>query len=253
LDFPDALKSQVTVPNLVCLLCIISLVLYKLKRIKASIIVIITASLFVILASTYFLPHYFIKRMEGQFQPFKKLPHGFRDGKVFIHVLGGGYSLSKGAPANVQLGSPTLVRLIEGIRIHRLLANSILVTSGCSSVGFESQASVVRRAAIMLGVDSTKIEMLETPSNTWEEAEALKEKIGSNQNVIVVSDAVHLPRATAFFRTQGFHVVGAPASFLIPDNTQEKPLKWLPSIRNIELSNIILREHLGAAKGFLLN
>jgi uncharacterized SAM-binding protein YcdF (DUF218 family) len=210
------------------------------------------AVILVLVTSTYFVPHLIIKRMEEKFQPFSSVPE-MQDQDVLIHVLGGGYSLSKNIPVNVQLGAPTLGRLIEGIRIHKMLPKSILVTSGYSATGFESQASVVRKTAMMLGVDSTRIEMLQTPSNTWEEADALKQKFGSNRIVIVVSDAVHLQRATAFFRSQGFNVVGAPSSYLVPANTQQKPLKWLPSIRNIELSNIILREHLGTAKGYLLN
>jgi uncharacterized SAM-binding protein YcdF (DUF218 family) len=191
--------------------------------------------------------------MENDFQPFNSLPNELATDTVLIHVLGGGYSLSAELPANVQLGSPTLARLVEGVRIYKMLPQSIVVTSGYSSSGFESQASVVKRAAIMLGVDAARIRMLETPSNTWEEADALKEKFGTDYAVIVVSDAVHLPRATAFFKAQGFQVIGAPATYLVPINSPDQPLKWLPSIRNIQLSNIILREYLGEAKGFLLN
>lgn len=253
MDLPDWLKAQVTIPTILYLLGIASIVLYLLKKNKAALIVLTAAFTLFLICSTGYLPRYLIQRLESHATPFTKLPADHQEKECIIHVLGGGYSLSSGLPPNVQLGSHTLGRLIEGVRIHKLIPQSILVTSGYSALGFESQASVVRKAALMLGVDSSKIEMLETPTNTWEEAEALKAKFNNDKVVIVVTDAVHLPRAVAFFKEQGLIVIGAPSSFIIVPNSPEKKLKWLPSLTNIEMSNIILREYLGKAKGYILN
>ena len=62
----------------------------------------------------------------------------------YIHVLGAGYDLDKRLQATSQLDLKTLGRLTEGIRVFRKLPNALLVTSGNSAVGLESQASVAR-------------------------------------------------------------------------------------------------------------
>ena len=62
----------------------------------------------------------------------------------YIHVLGAGYDLDKRLQATSQLDLKTLGRLTEGIRVFRKLPNALLVTSGNSAVGLESQASVAK-------------------------------------------------------------------------------------------------------------
>ena len=104
-------------------------------------------------------------------------------------MLGAGYSLEKDCQLQNKLSDVTLTRLIEAIRISKLLPNYIIVSSGYSSLGLESQASVVKRAAIELGVPFDKIEMLTTPSNTTEEVAAFVCQFGIHKSVIVVSDA----------------------------------------------------------------
>lgn len=62
--------------------------------------------------------------------------------------MGAGYSLDPRLPATSQLSTTTLARLIEALRISYYLPYFKLVSSGYSRFGLESQAAVVKRAAI---------------------------------------------------------------------------------------------------------
>ena len=162
----------------------------------------------------------------------------------YIHVLGAGYSLDPKLPATSQLESTTLTRLVEGIRIARKLPHYKLVTSAYSKYGLESQASVAKRAAIDLGIPSQNIEMLTTPSNTAEEVEAFVKKFGTTKKVIVVSDALHLPRAVMLYKKAGIIAIPAPSNFLIKQGPNDYNGLTFPSYKSLSLMNNYFRERL---------
>lgn len=162
----------------------------------------------------------------------------------YIHVLGAGYSLDPKLPATSQLESTTLTRLVEGIRIARQLHHYKLVTSAYSKYGLESQASVAKRAAIELGIPGKNIEMLTTPSNTAEEVEAFVKKLGTTKKVIVVSDALHLPRALMLYQKAGIKAIPAPSNFLVKQGPNDYNGPTFPSLSSLNLMNGYLRERL---------
>ena len=162
----------------------------------------------------------------------------------YLHVLGAGYSLDPRLPATGQLSAATLTRLVEAIRISKSLPHYKIVTSAYSSLGLESQASVTRRAAIELGIPSQNIEMLTTPSNTSEEVAAFVKQFGNHKNVIVVSDAMHLPRALLLYQKGGITAVPAPANFKVKQGPHEYNGIAFPSLSSLNLMNGYLRERL---------
>ena len=173
------------------------------------------------------------------------------EAKFYIHVLGSGNNYDPRLPANSQLGLAAIGRLAEAIRIHRILKNSIIVCSANSMLGLETQASVTKRAAILLGVDSNRIEKLDTPSTTNEEAEAMHLRYGTAINLIIVSDAMHLPRAMKLFAKEGFRPIPAPTNYRAPLGPKRLGFEWWPSIGNISLMDIVLHEYLGNLKAGL--
>ncbi|MFN2262606.1 MAG: YdcF family protein, partial [Psychroflexus sp.] len=161
-----------------------------------------------------------------------------------IHVLGAGYNLDPNLPALTQLENSTLTRLNEGIRIFRQLPNSILVTSAYSKYDLESQASVARKAAIELGVSPERIRMLETPSTTLEEAEAFQSKFGASTQVIIATDAMHMPRAMQIYRDLGYQPIAAPTNFKVHFGPKaSNGLAW-PNYHSFKLSNRVFRAQL---------
>jgi len=199
--------------------------------------------LFWLLCATHALPAFLIKRYEAPVKVCQ--PHLLDTTQTYhIHVLGAGYSLDPRLPATSQLNQVTLARLVEGIRIARQLPKYTLVTSAYSSVGLEPQASVAKRAAIDLGIPSQNIKMITTPSNTSEEVQAFVNQFGKNKNVIVVSDAMHLPRAKMLSAKHGIQAITAPSGYKVLEGPNEYNGINFPNLASMNLMNSYLREQI---------
>ena len=131
---------------------------------------------------------------------------------------------------------------MEAIRISKSLAYYKIVSSGYSSLDLESQASVVRRAAIALGIPARNCEILPTPSNTSEEVSAFVAKFGKTKNVIEVSDAIHLPRALMLYKKFGVNAVGSPTDFKVKKGVNDHNGLSFPSLSSVNLMSDCLRE-----------
>jgi len=196
-----------------------------------------------LICSTRVLPAYLVVQYEQQVNVC--LPEKLDTTPTYyIHVLGAGYSLDPRLPATSQLSTTTLTRLVEGIRIARNLKKYTIVTSAYSKFGLEPQASVAKRAAIVLGIPAENIKMLTTPSNTAEEVEAFVAKFGVHKKVIVVSDAMHLPRAIMLYKKAGINAIGAPTNFQVKKGLNDSNGIWFPSLSSLNLMNAYCRERL---------
>lgn len=247
----NALKGQVNSMNLIIFTVILSFLLYRMKRRKAGLIFGFAALMLFVIFSTGYVPGYLVKKLESRYTPFND-PHKFSGGeKVYIQVLGGGYTTDERLPPQAQLSYATLGRLSEAIRIFNKLANSVLVVSGNVASGDQSMAVVVKKAAISLGVDGSRIEMLEDPSTTMEEARAFASRYGTSSKVIIVTDALHMPRAMKFFEESGVIAHPAPTNYHIKVDDNPFALRWMPSAENFLLMDRAMREFMGWIKGAL--
>lgn len=242
------LKGQLTVANGLLALLVLSLIFYRYKKIKWAKILIAVSILLFFLCSTAYLPEYFTDKLERKYSPFIIEQSRFDTGKVLIHVLGSGYSLDERLPATAQLGLPALGRLAEGIRIHRGIKNSEIICSGNSMFAEETQAQVTKKAAIILGVAADELETLDTPGTTQEEADALSGRFNKGSQLIVVTDAIHMPRAIKLFTAAGFKPVAAPTNYKVNEGPSRYKIKWWPAISNISLMNYVIHEWLGNIK-----
>lgn len=236
-------QNNLTLYNFFILFFVLLLILtYKLNIQKAYWLWIFYFILFLVCATSY-LPKYLVKKHENK-KSIINLNLIDTSKTYYLHVLGAGYSLEKRLSATKQLSDVTLTRLIEAIRISKFLPNYIIVSSGHSSLGLESQASVVKRAAIELGTSEENIEMLTTPSNTSEEVSAFIKRFGTSKNVIVISDALHPPRAIMLYKKNGIVAVPAPTNFKVKQGINDYNGLTLPSISSMDLMNEYLREQL---------
>ena len=245
------LKGLATLLNVLLLLLVIAYLFNRFRKRRTAKALLVSAFLLFLISSTNYLPRYLAIQLENKFLPFDASMVQNQHEKFYIHVLGSGNNLDKRLPANSQLGLAAIGRLAEAIRIHRILKNSIIVCSANSMLGLETQASVTKRAAILLGVDSNRIEKLDTPSTTKEEAEAMHLRYGTAINLILVSDAMHLPRAMKLFEKEGFNPIAAPTNYRAPKGPKGLGFEWWPSIGNISLMDIVLHEYLGNLKAKL--
>jgi uncharacterized SAM-binding protein YcdF (DUF218 family) len=230
------------------LLLLLALLAARLKKGRLAKKLVIAAGVIFILCSTSYLPRFLAKQLESKYTPLDDASIKKAHGKIYIHLLGSGYGADARLPATAQLGTTAQVRLIEAIRIFRQSDSSILVCSGSSVSEPVPQSQVARKAAILLGVDSSRIITLDTPSTTQEEAKVLAEKVDRNSTIIVVTDALHMPRAIKLFSQQGFKPVAAPTNFKVLQTPNELSLNWWPSLGNMSLMDMVLHEYLGNLK-----
>jgi uncharacterized SAM-binding protein YcdF (DUF218 family) len=200
-------------------------------------------SILFLLSSTQIFPAYLVAKEEAKTPVCNPLLLQQNE-TYYLHVLGAGYNLDSSLPATSQLNTITLARLVEAIRLAQNLNKYKLITSGYAGSQAESQASVVKRAAMSLGIPKQNIEVLDTPSNTSEEVGAFVKKFGKNKKVIVVSDAMHLPRALMLYQKAGIKAIGAPTNFKIKKVKNDYNGFSFPSQQSISLMNSYLREQL---------
>ncbi len=126
----------------------------------------------------------------------------------WIVVLGGGHILEAGVPANDQIGDSALSRLVEAIRLHRELPGTRILLSGGVG-GSVKHADVLGEVARILGLGPDSYVLDRTAWDTEQEAKNLAERIGGDPFILVTS-AIHMPRAMALFRKAGTSPIAAP-------------------------------------------
>ncbi len=126
-----------------------------------------------------------------------------------------------------------------------------LVLSG-GSADSTSEAELMARFAVDLGVPRSAMlleaESRSTRQNAQRVAELLrKHRLGPD--VVLVTSALHLPRAMAEFRCAGLAAVDTPAEFEVLGAEREFPAEWIPSLGAIDRSRRALKEWAGALAG----
>ena len=110
-------------------------------------------------------------------------------------------------------GSPALTRRLDrGIRLFEQGAAPLLVLSG-GGPGPVPEAELMRRAALARGVPATALLIEARSGNTIENARETARLLRSRglRSVLLVSDRVHLPRASLLFRFAGPKVAARSA------------------------------------------
>lgn len=129
----------------------------------------------------------------------------------WIVVLGGGHSYHPELPPNSQAGLAALARLVEGVRLKKQLPAAKLIVSGAYGAPGPTHAKVLASIAEGMGVARADIVLEERTYDTHDEAMAVRNLVGGNTTVILVTSATHLPRAAALFRKQGLDPLPSPA------------------------------------------
>ncbi|MEZ7500381.1 ElyC/SanA/YdcF family protein [Flavobacterium sp. Arc3] len=217
-------------------LLLINVGLLKNKNFKMFAVYSTIGIILLLVCSTSYVPRKLINSIEKTYNPIAL--HKLDTTKsYYVYVLGAGASADNRLPPSMNLSSTTLARLVEGIRIYNNLPHVILVTSAAMKGVRISQAEISKEAAVSLGVKRQNILMLETPTSTLEEAIAFKYKFGTNKNLILVTSALHMPRAVEIFSDQGIKVIPAPTDYLYKEDGSRHCGITFPSFASIDLLN----------------
>jgi uncharacterized SAM-binding protein YcdF (DUF218 family) len=188
--------------------------------------------------STSYVPRQLIKQIEGQYPPLV-LPNMDTVRPYYVMVLGAGSGWDDRLPPSMNLSTTTVTRLTEGLRILEACAQATLVTSaGAPAPELKPQAQMVKEAALSLGVDAHRIASLHTPMTTFEEAQAFKSRFGTDVELILVTSALHMPRAMRIFQDQGMAPIPAPTDFMYKEDAHSYNGLTLPCLSSLQLMDI---------------
>jgi uncharacterized SAM-binding protein YcdF (DUF218 family) len=166
------------------------------------------------------------------------------DAKAIV-ILGGGRSFAAPEDGNRhQPSTQTLARLRHGARLHRLTGLPVLVSGGAPDRGGESEAAVMARALredFQIPVRWIEDTSENTAQNAAHAATLLQE--AGIDRVLLVTDAMHMPRAMQIFSKTGLKAMPAPTDF-----RSRKPLStadFIPSAGSLQSSHYALHEWIG--------
>jgi uncharacterized SAM-binding protein YcdF (DUF218 family) len=130
----------------------------------------------------------------------------------YVVVLGGGNGDGPGVSANNLLSASARARLVEGVRLLRVLPEAKLIVSGPADGPRDSHATVLGRTAIALGLPPERIVTIDEARDTEAEAQAVQRRVQAAP-IALVTSAWHLPRAQALFRRGGRERAPLPGRF----------------------------------------
>ncbi len=176
-----------------------------------------------------------------------------------IVVLGGGLRAALPPRTGVEVNEAG-DRLLTGLRLLRAERAPLLLLSG-GTVSFTGQdpappeARSARRLALELGVPAERILLSERARTTAEEARDLARLGGERgwRSVLLVTSALHMPRALATMRRgTSLTVVPVATDYLLPARGSlgtptpgSVLLALLPDAGSLLLSTLAIKEHLG--------
>ncbi len=165
-----------------------------------------------------------------------------RQGVKYILVLGGGAQ-----PGPLSVGDrptlPTLKRLLEGLRLARLMPEAQLIFSGGSFFQESTSDQAMEDLARDLGQLAKPVIMEGRSWDTDDEARILAKVVGRRPFALVTS-ASHMPRSLAIFRAHGLHPLPAPADFYTK-GMKITPGSFVPGVGGLLGSQKALKEYYG--------
>jgi len=164
----------------------------------------------------------------------------------WVVVLGGGHTSDSALPMTSQINEGTLVRLVEGIRLHKMFPGSKLILSGGAVFDPVPNAKVMADVASILGVEERDIVLESESKDTKDEARLIKEMVGDDKFVLVTS-ASHMPRSMELFEKQGMKPIPAPTDYMVKERQGISPAMFYPSATGIIKAERAFYEYLGFA------
>jgi len=239
--------------GLVCILMLLAAVLPRQPRWQRGFIAL--AFLLLWLGSSNLIATPLVRSLEWRYLPPEEVPTA-----EVIVVLGGATKTADYPRQTVELGEAGDRALYAAWLYHQGKADHLLLTGG--NVFTDTLITKPPEAEDMLAV----MQMFNVPEQAiWLETESrnsyenalfsrplLAEK-GIN-TILLVTSAIHMPRAVALFEKQGFEVIPLPTDFVVTQQgwqaiTRPSILAQLgnvlPVVENLQLTTSAMKEYLG--------
>jgi uncharacterized SAM-binding protein YcdF (DUF218 family) len=169
-----------------------------------------------------------------------------RDAGAIIILGGGRTSMAPEYDDEDQPSQATLVRLRYGAFLYRQTGLPLLTSGGMPNGSGKSEAAIMAEA--MREDFATPVKWKEQSSdNTAENARnsAVMLKKAGVRRVLLVTDAMHMARATMAFRMAGLEVVPAPTGFRTTSPLSE--IDFVPDASSLATTHYAMHEWIGIA------
>lgn len=164
-----------------------------------------------------------------------------------VVVLGGGWQPDAPISSVAKLNESSAVRLMEGVRLWREAPELPLVVSGASRNALVAPvAHGYAEAAQALGVAQQHLQVLDWPTDTGQEAQAVRQLLGEGASIVLVTSASHMPRAMRHFQAVGLSPIAAPTHYLTQFKSLASVRYWVPSASHLHKTERAVYEALGS-------
>jgi uncharacterized SAM-binding protein YcdF (DUF218 family) len=218
------------------------LILLIIYRKKASLVYVITSMIMGWTITTPAFSSFIMSGLETRFSPFSAADSPTADA---IAVLGGSLKTRLSSEQEVAL-SDSSNRILNASRLYRYKKAPVVIAAGGAEIN-EPEAYAMRDLMVEWGVPATAI-LIETKSlNTYENAVNVKPILKSHNinNVLLVTSAIHMPRALATFRSVGINAIPSPTDYKTLDRNNGYLTTFLPDIEAFHGTLRALNEYLG--------
>lgn len=162
----------------------------------------------------------------------------------WIVLLGGGHIADPRVPVTSQISNESLTRLVECLRIHRLIPGSKIIISGGAVYDSSSEASTLAKVAEVLSVNARDIVLDDLSRDTEEQAQNISSIVAHDRFVLVTS-ACHMPRSMNIFERAGLNPIPAPTDHLVKERQMKSPEDFYPSSVGLVKAEHAMHEYLG--------
>jgi uncharacterized SAM-binding protein YcdF (DUF218 family) len=187
----------------------------------------------------------------------RHIPHGPLPRAQAIVVLSSDAEPATPPQPTVMLDGETANRLLFAAQLYRTRMAPIVILSGGRLPWSKDQPPISQGMAAvinLLGVPESAIIQEPDSADTYENAVDVKAILQARHlsRVLLVTSAMHMPRALALFKHQGIDAIAAPCDFIAltrppTRNWQAAALELIPDAGNLQMTTMAVREYLGIA------
>lgn len=187
------------------------------------------------------------QHLERQYPSFKPQAQAPEFKPAYIMVLGNYGLADPDLAVTGQLSSTALARFSEAFRLIKLYPGAQLVVSGSGFGDIESHAQLMARLAQSFGVANSNIIRFDKTKDTADEIQQLGQLV-QGKDTILVTSAMHMPRAMALSQQYNVEVVPAPADYKQRNGQGSQPVtRLIPSAHYLQRSTLAMHEYIGMA------
>lgn len=138
----------------------------------------------------------------------------------------------------------TLARVRYAAHLYRATGLPVIATGGAPGRAGGPPAGLLMQEALQteFGVNAPAAE--QRSANTYENARFTRQMLAAEgiERIVLVTQALHMPRAVAAFEAVGFEVIPAPTDYEMPARGR---YRWLPSANTMTTTQLALHELIG--------